>query len=297
MELSIAILVYQFSPLKVVHELIRQARLLEINFELLIYDDGSGPVWQKQLEIDFKDIPEVFLHLASKNLGRSAARNRLAQKALGDYILMIDGDNPINSPHFVNDYFRTRKSNTIVVGGRYIDASPIPGCELRWTFAKEREVQNLKQRQANPYAHFQTNCFLADRSVFKKVGFEEALKTYGYEDSLFGFDLEKAGIKIFHIDNPQFHKAEDRNLAFLAKSEAAMLSLYWIYLNRPHLRKHFKLLKALNILQKLKLRSICLVVLSFMEKGIKENLDSSGPSLWRFDLFRLHRLLLIDLGK
>lgn len=297
MELSIAILVYQFSPLKVVHELIRQTRLLEINFELLIYDDGSGAVWQKQLKADFKEIPEVFLHLASKNLGRSAARNRLAQKALGDYILMIDGDNPIDSPHFVNDYFRTRKNNTIVVGGRYIDPSPIPGCELRWTFAKEREVQNLKQRQANPYGHFQTNCFLADRQVFKKVNFEEALKNYGYEDSLFGYDLQMAGIKILHIDNPQVHKAEDRNLAFLAKSEAAMLSLHWIYLNRPHLHKHFKLLKVLKLLERLKLRYICLGILSLMEKGIQENLDSNGPSLWRFDLYRLHRLLLINLGK
>lgn len=295
MELSIAILVYQFSPIKLVEELVRQARRLDIPFELVVYDDGSGSTWQKKLKEDLAAIPEVFLELAQQNLGRSAARNRLVSKVLGKYVLMIDGDNPINSPHFVNDYFRARKKDTILVGGRYVMPEPLPGCELRWLFAQKREVKSLKERQANPYDHFQTNCFLADKSVFNKVGFEEELQTYGYEDNLFGLALKKAKVPILHIENPQLHLADDRNLAFLAKSEQAMVSLFWIYQNRPHYIEEFKLLMILKRLNQLKLRRLCFWALTIMEKGLKENLDSNGPSLWRFDLFRLHRLLMLDL--
>ncbi len=296
MELSIAILVYQFSPLKVVHELVRQARLMNINFELLIFDDGSGDTWQKELDNDFGDIPEVSLHLNPINLGRSTARNRLASKCLGAFILMIDGDNPVDNPNFVNDYYQVRKAKSVVVGGRSIMPEPLPGCELRWTFAKNREVKSLKERQANPYGHFQTNCFLIDRKVFEKVRFEEELLTYGYEDNLFGFSLEKAGVNIIHIENPQLHKAEDRNLVFLAKSAEAMRSLFWIYTNRPLLQKHFKLLRVLKFLKGAGLTGLVLAFLNLMEKGLKRNLDSSGPSLWRFDLYRLQQLLLIDRG-
>ncbi|MCR9154125.1 MAG: glycosyltransferase [Bacteroidetes bacterium] len=297
MELSIAILVYQFSPLKVIQELAEQSRKLQINFEIVVYDDGSGAVWQEQLKRDLTDIPEVFLELASQNLGRSAARNRLAQKLLGKFVLMIDGDNPIQAPHFVNDYYQVRKANTVVVGGRYVDEQALPGCELRWAFAQNREVKNLKERLGNPYAHFQTNCFLADREVFNKVRFEEDLRSYGYEDSLFGFDLKNAGISVLHIENPQFHKADDRNARFLAKSEEAMESLYWIYSKRPHLRAEFKLIRILTQVQKLRMRRLCFWALSLMRPGLIENLSSNGPSLWRFDLFRLHRLLAIDLGQ
>ena len=295
MHLSIAILVYQFSPLKVVLELVRQARLMEINFEVVVYDDGSGVEWQRQLQRDLGDIPEVFLELASQNLGRSVARNRLCQKLLGEFVLLLDGDNPIDKPHFVNDYFRVRKAFSVVVGGRECPEQPEKGTELRWTYARYREIKDLEERELNPYGHFQTSCFLADRRVFDMVGFEEDLKTYGYEDSLFGFALEKANIKILHIDNPQMHLADDGNLTFLAKSEQAMQSLYWIFQHRPPLRKHFKLLWIFGFLKRSLLIKPVYYFLSLLQKGIRSNLDSNGPSLWRFDLFRLYHLIRIDL--
>lgn len=295
MHLSIAILVYQFSPLKVVLELVRQARLMEINFEVIVYDDGSGTEWQRQLQRDLGDIPEVFLELAPKNLGRSAARNRLAQKLLGEFVLMIDGDNPIDKPHFVNDYFRMRKEFCVIVGGRECPEQPEPGAELRWTFTKFREIRDLEERELNPYGHFMTGCFFADRRVFDMVRFEEELKSYGYEDNLFGFALEKANIQILHIDNPQLFLANDGNLSFMAKSEQAMHSLYWIYQHQPQLRKHFKLLWALGLLKKTFLIKPAYTLLSAMQKGIRSNLDSNGPSLWRFDLFRLFHLIRLDL--
>lgn len=295
MELSIAILVYCFSPLKLVQDLLEQARALDINFELLVYDDGSGPVWQKQLREELGDFPEVFLELSDQNRGRSAGRNHLAAKALGEYILMIDGDNRVDTPHFVSDYFRVRKANTVVVGGRFLNPEPLPGCELRHLFAQKREVKALEERKAQPYESFQTNCFLADRSIFKRVQFEEGLRTYGYEDNLFGFDLRSAQIGILHIKNPQFHKADDRNLSFMAKTEEAMESLLWIEKNRPEDRKHFKLLRLKERLNNFGLKTLVFKTLNTFEPSLRRSLESATPSLWRFDLFRLHRLLLLDL--
>lgn len=297
MELSIAILVYRCSPLKLVLELLEQARLLEINFEVIVYDDGSEDAWQDQLKKELSPLPEVFLELGEINLGRSAARNILASKTLGRYILMIDGDNRVDSPHFLNDYFRTRKPKSVIVGGRVLMDEALPGCELRWRFAKEREVKSLEQRQKNPFDFFQTNCFLADREVFDKVKFEEDLKTYGYEDNLFGFDLERLGFKVIHIQNPQLHSADDRNLSFLRKSEEAMQSLLWIEKNRPQDARRFKLIRLKNNLAQWKLMGLVVGILNLVISGIESNLDSSGPSLWRFDLFRLQRLLLFDSRK
>jgi len=294
-ELSIAILVYCFSPIKLVEELLKQARNLGVNFEILVYDDGSGPIWQEQLNKELEPLPEVFLHKGSTNLGRAAGRNILASKASGKYILMIDGDNRIDSPHFLSDYFNVRKTKTVVVGGRYTDDKALPGTELRWLFAQKREVQDLAERKAHPYENFQTNCFLADAEIFQKLKFEENLKTYGYEDSLFGFALEAEGIPILHIQNPQYHAADDRNLAFLAKSEEAMESLIWIQQNHPQWAHRFKLLRILGTLKKWQLEKISYWLLNAWEKSLRSSLDSPGPSLWRFDLFRLHRLIQADL--
>lgn len=295
MDLSIGLLVYRCNPLKLISELLEQSRALSINFEVLVYDDGSGPIWQDQLKADLEPLPEVFLHLSPENHGRSYGRNLLASKALGDYILMMDGDNLIDAPHFVNDYYRMRKPSTVVVGGRKLIAEPLPGCELRWLFAKNREIQSLDLRKKHPFESFQTNCFLADRQIFEKVQFDTRLETYGYEDNLFGFDLQRAGFSILHIQNPQYHSADDRNLSFLAKTEEAMESLLWIEQNRPEYQMHFKLLKLKHKLETFGIKILVFKALNLVEKSSVNNLKSSSPSLWRFDLFRLHRLLLLDL--
>lgn len=295
MDLSIGLLVYRCNPIKLISELLEQSRALGINFEVLVYDDGSGSVWQEQLRSDLEPLAEVFLHFNSENKGRAYGRNFLANKALGDYILMMDGDNQIDAPHFVNDYFRMRKPSAVVVGGRKLIAEPLPGCELRWLFAKKREIQSLELRKAHPYESFQTNCFLADRQIFEKVQFETRLETYGYEDNLFGLDLEKAGFSIIHIQNPQYHAADDRNLSFLAKTEEAMESLLWIEQYRAEYQQHFKLLRLKRKLESLGLKKLVLSILNLFEDSLLSNLKSSSPSLGRFDLFRLHRLLLLDL--
>jgi len=293
-ELTIAILVFRYSPVKLVQEILEQCRRLEINFEVLIYDDGSEVVWQEQLKGDMSSFPEVFLELGAENKGRAAGRNFLGRKALGEYILMMDGDSQIDSPHFVNDFFRVRKANTTVIGGLITSEKPLPGAELRWKYAQEREIQSLDQRKVDPYAHFKTGCFFIDRRVFEKVQFAEALRTYGYEDNLFGFELKKAGVSVLHIQNPMFHAADDRSLAFLAKSEEAMESLLWIDEHRPDWATKFKLLRLRASLRKWKLSKVVFSLLNLMESSIRSSLEGPSPSLWRFDLFRLHRLLLLD---
>ena len=81
--LSILIPVYNFSVVELVTKLHQQALALEkVNFEVIILDDGSTDDF-KQTNRAIKHLPHVQYAELTENVGRSAIRNLLAQRARG----------------------------------------------------------------------------------------------------------------------------------------------------------------------------------------------------------------------
>jgi len=66
---------------------------------------------------------------------------------------------------------------------------------------------------------------LINKDIAKTIGFNESIKNYGYEDTIFGFELEKRHIGIKHIMNPVLHASFDSNEIFLDKTRQSVENL------------------------------------------------------------------------
>ncbi len=83
----------------------------------------------------------------------------------------------------------------------------------------------MEERQRFPNLGFKTNNFIIHSEIFEQVNFNEVLSGYGHEDSLFGYDLNEAKIKIEHIDNPVLNDQLDDNITFLKKTQEGVANL------------------------------------------------------------------------
>ncbi|MBK9012976.1 MAG: hypothetical protein IPM82_02230 [Saprospiraceae bacterium] len=64
-----------------------------------------------------------------------------------------------------------------------------------------------------------TNNFLIPRQLFLEIQFDETLRQYGHEDTLFGMELARRQVPIVHIDNPLEHIGLEPVDVFLRKTE------------------------------------------------------------------------------
>ena len=200
--LSILIPTYNYNILPLVNELHQQVTKLGKPFEILVFDDGSSQYHSENSQIN--TLQNTSYTILKENIGRSAIRNRLAQKATYNNLLFLDADVEINHEQFIEDYIEAINDSTeIIYGG--IDYSKQPPADdktLRWRYGTKREALSLEERQKNPYLRFLTLCFLVKKSVFSKISFNEDIPNLRHEDTLFAMDAKIHNINIQHIDNP-----------------------------------------------------------------------------------------------
>ncbi|MEL6719415.1 MAG: glycosyltransferase family 2 protein, partial [Bacteroidota bacterium] len=126
------------------------------------------------------------------------------------------------------------------------------------------------------------------KAIFQQIQFDESLKQYGHEDTLFGIELKVRQIPILHLDNPLEHIGLEETEVFLAKTEQAIQNLAQLYKQGKAIET--KLLSTYLILKKYKLRNIFLFCYRIFELPIKQNLRSLKPQLLYFDLYKLNQL-------
>ena len=120
------------------------------------------------------------------------------------------------------------------------------------------------------------------KSIFSKIRFYEELKQYGHEDTLFGYQLKKAGIDILHIDNGLLHEGLETNRDFLTKTKLSIENLSKLYDIVTDLRTFSEtatLLKYYNRLKILRLTRIFAGLFIRYRDRMERHLDSSDPSL------------------
>lgn len=223
MILSVLIPTYNFDCSRLVRDLSRQ---LPEESEIVVGDDGSTEPESLVGLRAIKDIPQLRLWRAPRNLGRAMIRNRLVEMAQGEWLLFLDSDAQVCSDRFISTYLDNLETDVVCGGTTSLKACPSPEVSLRFRYeSRYWKDSAAKVRSQKPYASFTTFNFMVRRKVFETIRFHEALKGYGHEDTLFGKELERNGMTVRHIDNPMVHAGLDRNEEFLRKTEEAMRSL------------------------------------------------------------------------
>jgi len=290
--LSVNIPVYNIEVVELVRELINQARTLNIDFEIRVYDDGSEEkIRVKNREIvDFTGI--VYIEL-EKNLGRSAIRNKMGMESKGEFLLFIDADSLPVTANYLRNFIKNVAKNRVLCGGTaYKLLKPVePEKLLRWFYGRRREAISAVERNNKKGFIITSNNFLIEKQVFEKVHFRTEIRKYGHEDTLIGYDLFCSGIEILHIDNPVEHTGLEDSSIFLEKTRAALESLFDIthlllpgdtvfteqvnFLNRFHKISNWIPVSVLRSLYKL------------FHVLIEKNLTSQHPQIFLFDLYKL----------
>lgn len=280
--LSICIPHYNFPNPQLFASLLAQCQSAGLAFEILIADDGSENNKQRYLSDLNNQYFRVFL--LEHNHGRSFTRNFLAEKAMFPTLLFLDGDAEIISDDFIKIYL-TAKQADIVTGGRIYCAKPTSkDYLLHWRYGTQIEQ--------NANAQFQSNNFIIKKDLFKTVKFDENIKTYGYEDVLFGLEAQKQGFKIQQINNPVKHLHLKMNQQFLDDTDEALQTLAKLIYNQGE----FKLATEVRLSAKycwLKNRGVTPffnigthLILASLRKALLKNPESP---LWILALYKLYR--------
>jgi glycosyltransferase involved in cell wall biosynthesis len=289
-ELSVLIPVYNQEVHRLVHDIHTQCSLCGLSFEIRVYDDGSETEIKERNRL-LNQLDHVYYLELQQNIGRSAIRNLLAREARYRYLLFLDNDNLIPHPDYIHRYQSLPEDIDIVLGGTvYSDTMPSSAHVLRWRYGREREQKSLAQRLRHPYRYFALNNTLCAREVFLRIGLDEKLRDYGYEDVVFALEAEKAGIPVLHIHNPVVHVGLDKAEEYLRKTRQAVANLQALA-RREQMPDDIRLLRTYRLLRRLRLLKPFLKVFSLMQKNILHNLHSPDPSLFYFDLYRLKQLV------
>jgi len=289
--LSILIPVYNYNAVGLVEELHKQASLTGILFEILLLDDNSDTNCKRD-NVVLRDFPNTTLFELPTKAGRAIARNYLASQAKYDYFLFMDCDSEPVDAEFIARYLPyCEGKETVVCGGTaYKKQKPDSDSYLRWVYGTHCEEKPAKQRNKAPGSRFSTFNFLIARELFLSIRFNELLRNYGHEDTLFGLELQKKGYIVTHIDNPLYHIGIDTNDVYLEKTRQGVENLKILmeqYPDKEQLVQDIRLLKYYMFLEKTHTTALFFLKFRLFQSLMLANFRSRMPNLTLFNLYKL----------
>lgn len=281
--LSILIPVYDYNALPLVKELVKQCQTNGINFEILCQDDASNSKENTQNQY-INSISNCSFFINETNLGRGKNINSLAQRARYDWLLILDCDTFPAENNFIQNYITSISEEKKVFFGRIIYEAKKPEKNqiLRWIYGQKRETSALLSSN-----------LLIKKTVFLQFPFDESIVKYGYEDLAFFSVLKKNHFEIISIQNPTFHLDLETSEIFLNKTKTALENLVFLYNSNKIEASESKIIKAFELLKKLKLVRFSTFIFQKNQTKIEENLLSQQPSLFLFDLYKLGYFCLL----
>jgi len=297
--LSILIPTYNCNITRLVTDLHQQAVDTYVDFEIIVLEDGSTLYVEENKAVnDFEFCRHIVL---KENIGRSAVRNKLADQATYDHLLFIDCDAEVCSPHYVEKYVAFCKEACVVIGGTAYDENENdPRYSLRLAYGRQREARSaLERSNEHTYHNFATFNFLISKALFQKVRFDESIRGYGHEDTLFGHQLHELGTHFIHIENPLIHKGLDDNQTFLLKTEEGVRNLYLLYKTEryPYLVDESKLLNTFVRIYKTGLTRLATFAFRVLKPYLQSHLSKPDPSLRLYDCYKILFLCETSLTK
>ena len=131
---------------------------------------------------------------------------------------------------------------------------------------------------------------MIDRDLMLAHPLRSDIKTYGYEDVLFGKTLEEAGASILHIDNPIGYHTLESNQLYINKVEE---SLHTLFAYREELEGYSPLLDGVEMLRRKHLLGVARQIYTPLATLIRRNLTGKNPSLLLFKVFKVGTYLQI----
>ena len=299
--LSILIPVYNYNAVDLVKKLHEQASTAGIPFEILLLDDNSDDNCKRD-NLVLRDFPNTTLFELPTKAGRSIARNYLAGQAKYDYLLFMDCDSKPVDDEYIARYLPYCKGKEIVVcgGTAYEKHKPDRDYYLRWVYGTHCETKSAHRRNQSPNSRFSTFNFLIAKELFLSIRFNELLRNYGHEDTLFGLELQKNNYIVTHIDNPLYHIGIDTNEVYLEKTRQGVENLKILmeqYPDKEQLIHDIRLLKYYMFLEKTHTTAIFFFKFRIFRKMMLANFNSRFPNLTLFNLYKLGYLCGLKYNK
>lgn len=189
--LSVLIPTYNYNVFPLVLELQKQCLECEINFEILVFDDGSKLFLDENQQIN--SIENCRFSQNNSNLGRGKNINFLAENAQFEWLLIMDCDTfPTQNDYIRNYISQINNAEKVVFGGiEYKKERPNNNQLLRWTYGNARESLSVEKRNTNRNGNALTSNLLIQKNAFLSNPFDKSITKYGYEDLVFLSELKK----------------------------------------------------------------------------------------------------------
>lgn len=295
--LSILIPTYNYNAFPLAEAIEQQALKLGLIFELICIDDGSFSHLNEKNQ-NINTLTNCKFIASKQNVGLSKIRNALAEASKYKFILFIDGDSKVPDDKFILRYLNAIEGNADVIYGGRIHPKVVEDTrKLRWKYGKYREDLIVAKRKTNIYKCTLFNNTLIKKKVFDKIKFEESIKQYGHEDTIFAYKLSAIKAKIFHINNPVIHGDVDYNEVFFLKTQKSLENLNLIYNSKLIDSNFITFLRIFSKLKRFKLNYLFALIHKMFYPFFKRQLMSKNPSIVVFDLFRLSYFCYINLKK
>jgi len=285
-ELSILIPTFNQICTPLVESLASQASQTEgLDYEIIVADDGSTLPDSMKANERINTIEHCRYIIRPQNEGRAAIRNILAQTACHEWLLFLDSDVTITHADFLRTYLNTKDGAKVIYGGIAIGGETGQwNSNLRYRYEKSCEANHVAgHRSQHPYQSFRTTNFLVQRDVMLTCPFDSHIKSYGYEDVLFGKELQRQDIHIIHLDNQATYLDYEGNEEFVNKTEESMRTLS-AFANQ--LEGYSRLLGFSEKIRALHLSAIVRCVFNSMKTLWRRNLCGKTPSLFIFKLYK-----------
>ncbi|MFO7853147.1 MAG: glycosyltransferase family 2 protein [Bacteroidota bacterium] len=291
--ISILIPVFNYDIAPLLTGLQQGVKDIEEYEEIIIGADGCSDDYISMYKA-FSKLDKVSLLISEDNVGRATIRNMLAKEASGDYLLYIDADALIqgNPKEYLARWLEYHKIAPVIFGGTDYHKIPPdnPDKYLRWHYGYHNEKKSVKKRRKRPYSSFSGFNFLIERSVLDKFKFNEELKKYGHEDTLFAYQLKKAGIPVEHIDNRLIHDGLESNRDYVLKTRDSISNLNILYDKVTDKKTFASVVRLLRNYRRLRLLGITRLLAYIYRKRqrrIEIMLRSTKCSLRIFKIYKL----------
>ncbi len=275
--ISILIPCYNHDILDLVKTIHKQLKITKKKFEIICIEDGSINTFSN---VKIKKMSHVkYIHIR-ENIGRSKMRNFLANKANFKWLLFIDCDSKIEHEEFITNYIEnTYDAQKIIYGETvYPKNKPKKNKMLHWKYGRKIETKNKKNI-------FSSHHFLIHKTIFNKIKFNEELKNYGHEDTIFWIELKNKNYKFKFIKNPLTHIGLETNEKFIQKTKEALQNLY--FLSKKHDLNNISIIKAEKKISKFLLNDLIIIFFNLTKKKILKNLLSEKPNIMLFQFYKL----------
>lgn len=296
MDLSILIPVHDYDASQLVIDFLHISQREGVEAEIIVADDASSTDI-RTIGLYPEDEHITYLRFDT-NQGRARIRNLLAEVARAPFLLFVDCDAAIPQTFSLRAYLKPLEPleplkplaldsvASVICGGlRHPDVNPNPAATLRYKYERAADRhRSAAIRSQRPYAQLTFFSLLIRRDLFLDIRLDEACTDYGYEDTLFGVELQRRAVPILHIDNPLIHLGLESNATFLTKTETALHTLQHL---APQLQTGSRLLQTVHRLHRLHLAGPVRILYRLTRPLLRRNLLSRHPLLPLFSFYKL----------